>query len=159
MEIDEFDLRSAYNELRQKYELPEFEKMIEDFDIEKAIEKESAFLIREIRRVVNEKILSYLHLFETLVNPSAPPIFVFSLLRNIPANEKNSIKEIYKTLSKTQVEIMKLDTIYNENTEVKFINETFNMWQELKPIIYKLIESFEESFESDDTSKDRSYFG
>jgi len=159
MEIDEFDLKLAYNELRQKYELPEFEKMAEDFDIEKTIEKESVFLIREIRRAINEKIMAYLHLFETLVNPSAPPMFVFSLLRNIPIKDKDTIKETYKTLSKTQIEIMKLDTIYNINAEIKFINETFNMWQKLKPTIYKIIENFESSFKEEDTSKDRSYFG
>ena len=159
MEDLEFDFESAYDELKQKHNLPEFEKLAEDFDIEKITDKESIFLIREIRRTINEKITAYLHLFETLINPNAPPMFVFSILKNNSTNNKDDIKETYKTLSKIQIETMKLDTIYKEDAEVKFVNETFKAWQELKLKIYKLIENFETNFEETDTSKNRSYFG
>lgn len=158
MEKDKFDFRLKYNELRQKHNLPEFEKLAEDFDIEKIEDKESIFLIREIRRAVNEKITAYLHLFETLINPNTPPMFVFSILRNSSDKNKDTIREIYKILSKIQIKAMKLDTIYKEDIEVKFINETFSTWQELKLRIYKLIENFEANFEENDTSQNRSYF-
>ena len=159
MEKEEINFEETYNELAQKHSLPEFEKIAEDFDIEKIQDKESIFLIREVRRAINEKIAAYIHLFETLINPSAPPMFVFSILRNISQEDKETIKKIYKAISRTQIEVMKLDTVYKEEEEIKFINETFIIWQELKPIIYKLIERFESSFDEDDTSKKRSYFG
>ena len=158
MENDEINFEEIYNELAQKHSLPQFEKIAEDFDIEKIQDKESIFLIREIRRTINEKIAAYIHLFETLINPTTPPMFVFSILRNISTADKDTIKKIYKALSRTQIEVMKLDTIYNEADEIKFINETFIIWQELKPTIYKLIERFESSFDEDDSSKKRSYF-
>ncbi len=158
MENDKFDFKAAYDELKQKHDLPKFEKLAEDFDIEKIADKESIFLIREIRRAINEKITAYLHLFETLINPNAPPMFVFSILRNSSDKNKNIVKEIYKMLSKIQIEAMKLDTIYKEDIEVKFVNETFSTWQELKLRIYKLIENFEANFEENDTSQNRSYF-
>ena len=159
MENEEINFEEIYSELAQKHGLPEFEKIAEDFDIEKIQDKESIFLIREVRRAINEKIAAYIHLFETLINPSAPPMFVFSILRNISQEDKETIKKIYKAISRTQIEVMKLDTVYKEEEEIKFINETFIIWQELKPIIYKLIERFESSFDEDDTSKKRSYFG
>ncbi|MBU3924159.1 MAG: hypothetical protein KJ592_04535 [Nanoarchaeota archaeon] len=158
MDKEEFNLEEKYDELKQKYSLPELQKLSEDFDIEKTQEKESPFLLREIRRTINEKIGAYIHLFETLINPTSPPMFVFSLLRNINSDDKESIKEIYKTLSKTQIEIMKLDTIYKEESEAKFINETFKIWQTLKSKIYKIIENLESSYEEDDTIKNKSYF-
>ena len=158
MENEEIDFEALYNELKEKYNLPKFKKISEDFDIEKVPEKESTFLLREIRRVINEKISAYLHLFETLINPTAPPMFVFSILRNVSQEDKETAKEIYKTLSRTQIEIMKLDTIYSEESEANFVNEIFNTWQKLKLTIYKLIEKFEASLEQDDTSKKRSYF-
>ena len=158
MEDKDIDLEPLYNEQRQKYNLPSFKEITEDFDIEKIQEKESNFLLREIRRIINEKISAYLHLFETLINPTAPPMFVFSILRNVSAEDKELSKQIYKELSKTQIEIMKLDTIYSEEAEAKFINEIFNTWQKLKPTIYKLVENFEASIKEDDTTKKRSYF-
>jgi hypothetical protein len=157
METEDFDLKLAYNKLGKKYSLPEFEKLSEDFDIEKISEKEPNFLAREIRRIINEKISGYIHVFEILINPTSPPLFIFSILKNISTKDKEKIRDIYKTLSKTQIEIMKLDTIYKEKSEIKFINETFNMWQETKLTIYKLIENFETGFEKDDISEKRSY--
>ena len=159
METQDIDLEQEYNEIKKQHELPEYKNLAEDFDIEKIQDKETSFLLREIRRTINEKISAYIQLFETLINPNAPPMFVFSILRNISTKDKDTIKEIYKTLSKTQIEIMKLDTIYNEKNEAEFITETFNTWQKLKPKIHKLIEDFESSFETDDTTKKRSYFG
>jgi len=158
MENDEINFEETYSELAQKHNLPEFKKIAEDFDIEKIQDKESILLVREVRRAINEKISAYIHLFETLINPSTPPMFVFSILRNISTEDKETIKKIYKALSRTQIEVMKLDTVYKEEEEIKFINETFIVWQELKQTIYKLIERFESSFDEDDTSKKRSYF-
>ena len=159
MEDKDFDFKKAYEELMQKHSLPEFKKIAEDFDIEKIQEKETTFLLREIQRTINEKIMAYIQLFETLMNPTSPPMFIFSLLRNISNQDREIIKETYKTLSKIQIEVMNLDTIYNEANEIKFINKVFNEWQKLKITIHKLIENFEANFETNDTAKERSYFG
>ena len=159
MENDEINFEEIYSKFAQKHNLPEFNKIAEDFDIEKIADKETVFLAREIRRIINEKISAYIHLFETLINPNAPPMFVFSILKNVPTDDKNTIRKVYKTLSRTQIEVMKLDTVYSEENEIKFINETFIIWQELKQTIYKLVERFESGLEEDDSSKKRSYFG
>ena len=156
---NEFDFEEVYKELKEKYSLPDYEKLSEDFDIEKIPDKESSYPMREIRRIINEKISAYLHLFETLINPSSPPMFVFSILRNVSQEEKDTIKSVYQKLSKIQIEIMKLDTIYSKEKEAEFIKTTFKEWQDLKPTIYKVVETFEKTFEKEDTSKERGYFG
>ncbi|MBU2577086.1 MAG: hypothetical protein KKF50_05190 [Nanoarchaeota archaeon] len=158
MEDKEFDLESEYNGLKEKHSLPDFKKLAEDFDVEKISEKESSFLIREIRRIINEKLSAYMHLFETLINPSAPPMFIFSVLRGIKEEDKESIKEIYKKLSRLQIKAMKLDTIYSEQGEVEFVKTSFTEWQDLKKTIYRIIEQFGENIEKSDNSKKRSYF-
>jgi len=37
---DQYDIEAEYNELSKKYNLPEFETLAQDFDIEKLCEKE-----------------------------------------------------------------------------------------------------------------------
>ncbi len=155
---DDFDFEAEYEELKLKHNLPDFKALAEDFDIEKIADKETIFLAREVRRAINEKITAYIHLFETLINPTSPPMFVFKILKNMSEQEKEQIQEFYKVLSKTQIEIMKLDTVYLEKDEVKFINKTFKVWQEMKTKIHSLFVSFEINFENDDISKKRSYF-
>ncbi|MFH1238310.1 MAG: hypothetical protein ABIH79_01545 [archaeon] len=159
MEDKDFDLAIAYDKFKQKYALPAFDKLSEDFDIEKTIDKEPIFLIREIRRTINEKISAYMHLFETLINPTATPMFIFSILRKIDEDNKEKIKDVYKKISRLQIKAMKLDTIYSEKSEVEFIKTSFNEWQDLKKIIFSIIEKFDESIEEENSLKERSYFG
>jgi len=153
------DITEEYDELKKKFDLPEWEVLAEDFDVEKICEKETSFFVREIRRAMNEKLSAYLHLFETLINPASPPMFVFSVLRKISNEDKEKIKEIYKKLSKMQLTIMKLDTIYSEENEVAFVKDVFAEWQDLKKQIHKIVEKFDDSFEDDDSASKGRYFG
>jgi len=154
----QFDLEKEYKLLKMKYNLPEFEEITQDFDVEKLYDKETLFLAREIRRTINEKITAYAHLFETLINPASPPMFVFQILKNVSARDRETMQNLYKTLSKIQLKTMKLDTVYSEKDEITFINNTFEVWQEIKPKIHDLFESFEKKFGNGNISKKQSYF-
>jgi type I restriction-modification system DNA methylase subunit len=154
----QLDLKKEYGLLRMKYDLPEFEAITQDFDVEKLYDKETLFLAREIRRVINEKITAYTHLFETLINPTGPPMFVFQILKNVSAQDKEKMQYLYKTLSKIQLKTMKLDTVYSEKNEIDFIGNTFEIWQDIKLKVYGLFESFEKNLENGNISKKQSYF-
>ncbi len=154
----EFDISEEYGKFKEKYGLPEFEKLSEDFDIERIGEHRTSFILREIRKMMNEKIVGYLHLCENLINPTGPPMLIFSIIRNLKKEDKEIIKEIYKGLSLVQIKVMKIDVIYSEESEAKFIRETFDQWQKLKPKISGLIEKFDENFESEDYKRENGYF-
>lgn len=153
------DIESEYEKLNKKFQLPVFEKLIEDFDIDKIAEKSEGILIRDVRRVINDKLSAYLHLFETLLHPSSPPMFVLTFLKNTTEDDKKSIREIYKEIAKLQMTNIKLDTIFNEKNEAEFIKDSFNAWQSLKKKIYTLVEIFEREFEKNIEVKEKSYFG
>lgn len=158
-ESNELDFDKEYEKLQEKYNIPSFESLAEDFDVEKIFEKESTFVIREIRRAINEKLSTYLHFLENLINPNSSPMFVYSVIRNLSTDDKSKIKKMYEKLSSYQIEIMKLDTIYNEENEAKFVKETYNVWQELKTEIYDIILQLEKSSKEGMKSKERGYFG
>jgi hypothetical protein len=142
-----------------EYDLPNFEILAEDFDIEKAYEKESSFLLREIRRIIVEKLSAYLQLFETLMNPSSPPMFIFRFLRKISEKDRELIKRLYDDLSKYQLWSVKLDTIYSEENEAEYIKSAFSEWQKLKKEIYDLIERLEKEEENQPNNSKSGYFG
>ncbi|MCR4284608.1 MAG: hypothetical protein NUV97_01015 [archaeon] len=159
MEKTERDYRVEFEVLRKQYDLPEFKGLAEDFDIEKTFDSESNFLLREIRRGINEKLAAYLHLFETLISPNAPPMFIFSVLRKISEEDRKEIKEIYKNISRLELGIMKLDTVYSEENEAEFIKLAFGEWQEMKHKILKIIENFNGNFDESSNSTQKGYFG
>ncbi|MAH51707.1 hypothetical protein CMI37_38170 [Candidatus Pacearchaeota archaeon] len=153
------DINKEYEKLKQTYKLPEFQQLAEDFDIEKVTEKESSFLLREIRRMVSEKLSAYMHLFETLLNPTTPPMFIFTIIKNSNEKEKETIKEVYKKLAKLQLHAIKLDTIYNEKSEADFIIKSNQEWKDAKQKAHDLFEQFETKFEENNNSGRKGYFG
>jgi hypothetical protein len=157
IEQDKDHFEEDYNKL--SYDLPDLSKLKEDFDVEKVYDKDSEFLLRSIRRVMTEKLSSYSQFFETLMNPSGPPMFIYTLIRGMELKEKESVKEIYNKLSKIQIKSIKLDTIYSEEGEAKFIIETMKAWQDMKKNIYDLVEKMEKNHEGGKEVSTRDYFG
>lgn len=152
-------MRKEYVKIKDKYGLPEFDSLAEDFDIEKACEKNTSFLLRDIRRTINEKISAYFHLFENFLNPANSSLYVFSLLKNVSEDDRKVIREIYNGISKLQIPSMKADTIYSEKAEADFIILAFNEWQVLKKQIFELMEKFEKGFDDEVSGVSKGYFG
>ncbi len=159
MEKEDFDFELEYNKIASKHHLPEFRKICEDFDIEKMSDKKCNFLIRDIRIEINNKISSYVNLFETLINPGPSSIFIFSVLKNLSDSDREEIKGIYKRLIKIQMIAVKLNTIYREDKEIEFIKDIFEKWQDLKLRVYKVLENIESNFDKEEKVKQNSYFG
>jgi len=159
MKKDSYDLISAYEKLRKKYSLPEYRELSQDFNIEKLNEKESDYLLRNIRKVIDEKLSAYMNFFEIIINPSLPTLFIFQIIKKIDSDIRKKINKNYKVLSKFQIESMKLDTLYDEKSEAGFIKEIFSEWQKLKKEIYDLIENFEYNLEENEEGRKESYFG
>jgi len=152
-------LKANYAILQKKHSLPEFEKLSEDFEIEKLVEKESIFLLRDISKVMFEKILSYLRLIENIINPSAPSIFIYLMLKNVNEDDKKVLNEIYRKLSKIELNLMKVDLVHNEEKEAEFIKNTHTEWNSSKIRILELVKKFEKGFDENSETARKNYFG
>jgi len=153
------EVKDKYELKKHTYSLPDFSKFAEDFDIEKAGDKETDFIIREIRRIVIEKVSAYIHLFETILNPSSGSLLIFSVIKNLDHDDKKDIRDLYKKLASMEITAMKLDTIYNENAEADFIIKTYNDWQEIKLKINKIFEKFDKELDINGSTSSSCYLG
>jgi hypothetical protein len=160
MKESNFDLRGEYEKFREKYSLPEYKILSEDFDVEKLEEENSrAHLLRDIRRVIGEKLTAYMHFFEALLNPVSPPLFIFPIIRSLNKETKEKINRLYKEISRFQIDSMKLDTIYSEKEEAIYLKKTFDRWQLIKPEIFTIIEGFEKKIDENEEEKKGNYLG
>lgn len=153
-------LKQNYEILRKKYKLPSFDEINKEFDIEKLQEKESDFMLREIRRCIGDKIAAFLRFFEMLVNPQTAPIFILYGLKSLAFEEKNKIEKIYRELAMIEINLINLDIEENEKEEAEIIKTSLKKWNELKPslkevnsILRKIIQGKTEK------TKEKSYFG
>ena len=108
------DFKKEYSKLQKKYSLPPFEKLNEDFGVEKAAEAETDFPIREIRKIISEKAYSYLLLVETFMNPANAPVSIMSVAKSFGVEERGKLGEIYKKLVKSEFHLISVDIEFSE---------------------------------------------
>ena len=151
-------LKEEYSKIQKKYDLPSFDKLNEDFRIEKIAETETELLVREIRGGVGETLENFLRFVEAILNPVNVPMFLFPIIKSLNTEEKNKLSEIYKKLSKLEIESMKLID-YSEKKEAEFIKDSYRLWQEIKKDFVKIIESFEKKSDTKIEKSEKGYFG
>ncbi|MCF7910064.1 hypothetical protein K9L16_00120 [Candidatus Pacearchaeota archaeon] len=155
-EID--DLKKKYSEFKEKYSLPSFEELNKDFAIEKISQNQTEFLLREIRRFMADKFVNYLRFIEVILQPANAPIYIYSIVKILTENQKNSFSEVYKKLSKIQLELFKLDIEFSEQSEVDFIKNSFEEWQEIKKDLLEVINFIEDNWEGKSAINSKNYF-
>ena len=134
------ELIDKFKPLKEKYQLPEFSKLNELFDIED-IDPDSEFILRKIRRTISDKIANYLRFTEIILNPSNAPMFFFKLLKKIDSTDKEALTKIYEQLGSSELKMLSLDIEYNEQKEADFILEIYKIFtEEIKEEFLKVIE-------------------
>jgi len=153
------ELKENYEKIREKNNLPSFDEMNREFQIEKASEGESDYLIREIRKFVADKFSNYLRFIETILHPVNAPIFVFSVIKSIGVEEKNKLTEAYKELAKYEVKVIRLDVDFNEEREAEFIRDSYKIWQDIKKDVLSTVEVIEKNWDNKIEINGKGYFG
>ena len=152
-------LKKDYKKIQNKYNLPDFKELNEDFSIEKVAETETENLIREIRRFMGEKFSNYLRFSEAILNPVNVPMFVLSVIKTINSEDKKRLTEVYKRLSKIEVQLLELEIEFSDKKEAEFIKDSFKIWQDIKKDLIELVETIRRSWDSKFETNSKSYFG
>src|SRR3989344_7722171 len=143
MEVDE--LKIAYANLQRKYEIPSFDELNAIFDIGK-IERDSGNLLRDVRRVMVEKVAHYLRLMEIIINPSqASPTFLL-LLKEITSADKKVLDSVFSSFMEIELSSYKLDVVSNDKDETEFILKIFGVWNEKLQDLLKLLGMLERNW-------------
>jgi hypothetical protein len=153
------NLKERYKSLQEKYSLPLFEELNREFSIEKIVETETDFLLREIIRLIGEKISNYMHLVEVILNPINSPLFIFSIIKTLGEEEKKKFNEMYKEFAKIQVQLIELDVNFSEEKEANFIKETYAVWEKIKNSLIEIIERIKSNWDNKSENNSKAYFG
>ncbi len=158
MKLVEF--RKVYEELRKKHSLPDFEDLNRDFDIGR-IRRDSGNLIRDIRRVMMEKIVYYVRLVEVMVNPSQASPIMIMLLKDVNSEDKKVIDSIMNSFVELEIASHKLDVLSSAEEESKLVNHINSTWNKKRNEVMHLVEILERNLQNKPesiTKKSRDYF-
>ncbi len=152
-------VKRDYEVLRKKYSLPDFKKLNEDFCIEKAAESETETLIREVRKLIGDKIVNYMRFLENIINPVNAPMFIFSIIKILDTEEKKKLSDIYKDLMKREIKFIELDLEFNEKKEAEFIKSSYKFWQGIKKDLMNIMEKINKKWDDKSEVNSKGYFG
>ena len=153
------ELKKDYLEIQVKHNLPNFQELNQDFQIEKIAEYETDILIREIRKFVAEKLSNYMKFIEMIINPVNAPMSIFSLIKSLGQSDKKKLSEIYEELVKNEIEIVELDLNFSEEKEVSYIKSSYNFWQEIKKDLLEIIETIKKNWDNKSSKNGAGYLG
>jgi len=153
------ELKKEYEKYRKKYNLPSFSDLNQEFEIEKLQEKETEFLLREIRRAISDKIAAFLRFFELFLNPQAAPVFILAVIKTLNNKDKIIIEKIYHDLVNFELTSITLDIDYNEKKEAEFIKQIFKKWHTLKGELKEFSKIIDRMKTKDKQKSRKSYFG
>lgn len=153
------ELKKDYSVLQKKYSLPLFEEMNIEFGIEDLTEKETDFLLREIRKIIMGKMAFFSKFIEVILNPSeGGSLFVFSMIKSLKQEDRKVLSEVYEQISKIHLESIKRDIVYLEKGEAEFIEKAFFFWKDSKIILMDIMDKIEENIDKKSGKNDKSYF-
>jgi len=152
-------LKEDYKQIQAKYNLPEFDELNDDFNIEKLSEIETESLVREIRRMIADRFYNYLRFVESILNPVNSPMFIFSIVKILTIKEKEKLTEIYKKLAKKEIDLIELDVKFDEQKEITFIKESYKIWQDIKEDMLDIIEVIKQNWDNKLDKNNKGYFG
>ena len=152
-------LKKEYSKLASKYNLPKFEILNQKFDIEKLAGRETDMLLREIRRAIMEKAVTYFKFVEIFLNPGTAPMFFLAMIKRLNGIAREPLEEIYVELGKLEIESIELENSYDEKKEAEFIKSVNQKWDNISKKFTELLEKINFSLKARDEKKDRSYFG
>ena len=152
-------LKKEYETLKKKYDIPDFKDLNEDFHIEKIAESETEILIREVRKFIGDKMMNYMRFIENLLNPVNVPMFIFSIIKLLDAEEKKALSEMYKELMKKEIQFIELDLEFNEEKEAEFVKNAYEFWQGIKKDMLKIIDKINKKWDNKFEGNNKGYFG
>jgi len=122
-------IKEKYLELSEKYNLPSFEEMDNEFEIS-TIEKDG-FLLREIRRAIIDKIELYIKFLEELLSPETD---VSSMYESSVFNEgdRNELFEVYKKFMFFHRFSIEVSIDEGDDKTSNYLNQFFKEWNDLK---------------------------
>lgn len=141
----DINIEEEYKKL--KYNLPNFKKLDEEFEISNIQDLEDKkFLTRSIRRKINEKIIFFCRIVESIIYPQSPNFISMVESRIFNEEEKQKMAEFYKKLMNYEKESLILDVESDDKQSVKYINEVFSNWPEIKKQMVEITKKMQKAW-------------
>jgi len=157
MKDKDFDIKGAYEKIAKKHTLPKFEKLDDEFEIS-FIDKE-AFLVRSIRRKMNEKVIFFCRIIEGVLFPQGASYISAVENKAVTDEEKQKILKVYKRLMGYERRSLRLDTNSDDEKDAKYIKSLYKEWPAFKEVAEDFVKKLENAWNKEEETPSEGFFG
>jgi hypothetical protein len=157
MDKEKFDLKTEYEKLNNK--LPKFEDLNSEFELSNANIKNKDFLVKSIRRRINDKLIFYCRIIEGLIYPNSNNIIGMVEIKSFTDEEKIKMNNLYKKLMEYERLSLSLDVNSDDKKEADYINNLFKEWKKFKEEMINITKKMTESWHLEEKEEKDNYFG
>ena len=150
-------IKTKYEELQKKYNLPSYEDINNDFEI--SIIEDEKFLLRAIRRKLAEKLDAYSKIIESILMPESNQTSIYEC-QLFTEDEKKKLYHLFKKVM--YFDRFSIETSLNENDEktANFINEFWKEWPDIKSQLSEMFKELKKGWTKEiKLEEKRSYLG
>tara|TARA_Y100000310_G_scaffold343342_1_gene450507 strand:- start:1382 stop:1843 length:462 start_codon:yes stop_codon:yes gene_type:complete len=151
------EIKEEYEKLKKKYDFPEFKVM--DNELELSSLDNSTFLLRKIRRRMNDKLVFFCRVLEGVLFPNAQSLVNIQESKFFSDEDKERISKFYKEMMVYERRALELDVKPNDKEEVVLIKELYKDWPRLTKEVAEISSKMKEGWKEEIAKKDEQYFG
>jgi len=156
----DIDIKKEYQILSKKHKLPDFDVLDKEFEISNIQDINEKFLIRAIRRRVNEKIAFFIRILDGILHPASSSVISTHENRFFTDEEKQEALKVMRKLMQLDRKGLKIDIDPDINLDVDFINDVFKNFNDIKIKVKKIASKMEEAWSKEEEEKFSDiYFG
>lgn len=151
------EIQKTYDALKKKHALPSFNDINNEFEISSTENKD--FLLREIRRKMDERIEFFVKILNSILQPDTN-ISELHECRDFSDSDKRDIFSLYKEIIVMHDSAVIAGIICDESQDAKFISETFKSWPAIKKKMVEIVKRMKDSWKTDvNISEELGYLG
>ena len=159
------EIKAEYDKLAKKYNLPSYENLDSEFELMYITNiVEIKYVLRFIRRRMNDKVAWCCNMIQTLLQPNPGSLINLQESSFLSGDDKKKISNILKNLMQNERASLSLDIENNEKADAEYIKNSFNKWIKIKPELIGMAKKLKEGWGSVDVNKETKsakdhYFG
>lgn len=150
-------IKGAFEDICKKHKLPSFDSLNNEFEINTI--EESEFLLREIRRKIDDKIENFLKILEAILQPDTVLCDMHEC-RLFNDTEKKKIYDLYKKLRFFDRYSIQIAIDEDDKKTCEFVNDVMKDWNKVKEEMLWISKMLKESWLKDsDIKEELGYMG
>ncbi len=141
--------KEEYNKIKEKYKLPTFNYMDNEFEISAIKLPDSGIFVKAILRTINNKFALAINYLEPIVSPQQTMHSMIEI-DGLTEGDKKEIYILYKKLGLILHEVY-LAELQEEKKIIEQIKNSIKEWNKIKPSVIKNLKIIKKSWEKEDT--------